>query len=113
MKMWSRGLGKENLSLEFDVATVRTLEEALENFAEVWEEKYPTIVKQWRLRWPEIIPLFEFPPAIRKAIYTTNVIESVNSVIRKFTRNRKHALALRVVAGNPDHIPLLLGIWVE
>jgi putative transposase len=49
----------------------------------------PTIVKQWRLKWTDIIALFDFPPAIRKAIYTTNVIESVNSVIRKFTRNRK------------------------
>ena len=41
------------------------------------------------LKWADIITLFEFPPAIRKAIYTTNAIESVNSVIRKFTRNRK------------------------
>ena len=47
------------------------------------------IVKQWRLHWSDIIAMFEFPPAIRKAIYTTNAIESVNSVIRKFTRNRK------------------------
>jgi transposase-like protein len=55
----------------------------------VWGVKYPTIVKQWRLRWTDLIALFDFPLAIRKAIYTTNVIESVNSVIRKFTRNRK------------------------
>ena len=58
-------------------------------FAEVWGEKYPTIVKQWRLKWTDIITLFDFPAPIRKAIYTTNAIESVNSVIRKFTRNRK------------------------
>jgi putative transposase len=51
--------------------------------------KYPTIVKQWRLKWNDMITLFDFPPPIRKAIYTTNAIESVNSVIRKFTRNRK------------------------
>ena len=43
----------------------------------------------WRAKWIDIITLFDFPPAIRKAIYTTNAIESVNSVIRKFTRNRK------------------------
>ena len=53
------------------------------------DAKYPTIAKQWRLKWADIITLFEFPSAIRKAIYTTNAIESVNSVIRKFTRNRK------------------------
>jgi transposase-like protein len=41
------------------------------------------------LKWTDIITLFDFPPAIRKAIYTSNAIESVNSVIRKFTLNRK------------------------
>ena len=64
-------------------------EGALEKFAAKWDAKYPTISKQWRAKWSDIIPLFEFPQAIRKAIYTTNAIESVNSVIRKFTRNRK------------------------
>ena len=63
--------------------------EALRNFAQAWGAKYPTIAKQWRLKWADIVTLFDFPPAIRKAIYTTNAIESVNSVIRKFTRNRK------------------------
>jgi putative transposase len=73
----------------YRAATVQEAEEALEKFAEVWDGKYPTIVKQWRLKWPDICALFDFPPAIRRAIYTTNAIESVNSVIRKFTRNRK------------------------
>jgi putative transposase len=78
-----------DLKTIYQSATVEEAEAALEKFAEVWGEKYPTIVKQWRLKWNDIITLFEFPPAIRKAIYTTNAIESVNSVIRKFTRNRK------------------------
>lgn len=73
----------------YQSATVAEAEQELERFAEVWGEKYPTIVKQWRLKWNDLITLFDFPPAIRKAIYTTNAIESVNSVIRKFTRNRK------------------------
>ena len=73
----------------YQSATVLEAEQELENFAQVWGEKYPTIVNQWRLKWSDIIVLFEFPAAIRKAIYTTNVIESVNSVIRKYTRNRK------------------------
>jgi len=73
----------------YQSATVQEAEQQLEKFAEVWGAKYPTIVKQWRLKWNDIITLFDFPPAIRKAIYTTNAIESVNSVIRKFTRNRK------------------------
>jgi len=73
----------------YQSATVVEAEEALEKFAEVWGAKYPTIIKQWRLKWGDIITLFDFPLPIRKAIYTTNAIESVNSVIRKFTRNRK------------------------
>lgn len=69
--------------------SVLEAEDELENFAQKWDEKYPTIRKQWRLKWEHILSMFEFPPAIRKAIYTTNAIESVNSVIRKFTHNRK------------------------
>jgi transposase-like protein len=73
----------------YQAATVLEAEAALEQFAQAWDAKYPTIAKQWRAKWTDIITLFDFPPAIRKAIYTTNAIESVNSVIRKFTRNRK------------------------
>jgi transposase-like protein len=73
----------------YQAATVPEAEQSLAKFAEVWGAKYPTIVKQWRQKWNDIITLFDFPPPIRKAIYTTNAIESVNSVIRKFTRNRK------------------------
>jgi putative transposase len=73
----------------YQAPTVAEAEEGLDAFAQAWSDKYPTIVKQWRLKWPDIAAMFEFPPAIRRAIYTTNAIESVNSVIRKFTRNRK------------------------
>jgi transposase-like protein len=73
----------------YQAATVLEAEAALDEFAQAWDAKYPTIAKQWRGKWTDIITLFDFPPAIRKAIYTTNAIESVNSVIRKFTRNRK------------------------
>jgi putative transposase len=79
----------KDLKKIYQSATVAEAEQELEKFAEVWEAKYPTIVKQWRWKWNDIITLFDFPPPIRKAIYTTNAIESVNSVIRKFTRNRK------------------------
>jgi transposase-like protein len=73
----------------YAAATVLEAEQALEDFAQAWDGKYPTIAKMWRLKWADIIAIFDFPPPIRKAIYTTNAIESVNSVIRKFTRNRK------------------------
>lgn len=70
-------------------ATVLEAEQALEDFAQAWDAKYPTISKMWRAKWRDIVTLFDYPPAIRRAIYTTNAIESINSVIRKFTRNRK------------------------
>jgi transposase-like protein len=73
----------------YTAATVLAAEQELENFAQAWDGKYPTIAKVWRTKWTDIITIFDFPPPIRKAIYTTNAIESVNSVIRKFTRNRK------------------------
>ena len=84
--------GKEvvrDLKKIYQSATIVEAEQELDAFARKWDEKYPTISKAWRAKWAEIVPMFDFPPAIRKAIYTTNAIESVNSVIRKFTRNRK------------------------
>jgi putative transposase len=85
----------------YQSATVQEAEQELEKFAEVWGQKYPTIVKQWRQKWSDLIVLLEFPPPIRKAIYPTNAIASINSVIRKFTRNRKQypnaASALKLV----------------
>ena len=70
-------------------ATALEAEQALQEFAQAWDVKYPTISRMWRMKWTDIATLFDYPPAIRKAIYTTNAIESINSVIRKFTRNRK------------------------
>jgi transposase-like protein len=73
----------------YGAATLLEAEQALEDFAQAWQASYPTIIKMWRAKWTDIITLFDFPAPIRKAISTTNAIESVNSVIRKFTRNRK------------------------
>lgn len=78
-----------DLKAIYQAATVVEAEQALDRFAQAWDAKYPTIAKTWRARWTDIITLFDYPPPIRRAIYTTNAIESVNSVIRKFTRNRK------------------------
>ena len=78
-----------DLKAIYQAATVVEAEQALDKFAQAWDAKYPTIAKTWRAKWADIITLFDYPPPIRRAIYTTNAIESVNSVIRKFTRNRK------------------------
>lgn len=84
----SRAVARD-LKQIYNAATLIEAEQALEEFASAWDEKYPTISKSWRTRWTDIITLFDFPWPIRKAISTTNTIESVNSVIRKLTRNRK------------------------
>ncbi len=62
---------------------------ALDQFAQRWDDKYPQISKSWRNHWENLNTLFNYPPDIRKAIYTTNAIESLNSVIRKATKKRK------------------------
>jgi putative transposase len=61
---------------------------ALEVFAAKWDGRFPSISKSWRSRWENVIPFFAYPPEIRKVIYTTNAIESINSSIRKTTRKR-------------------------
>jgi transposase-like protein len=63
--------------------------EALDGFAAVWDTKYPMIAKSWRNRRNEVIPFFKFSPEIRKAVYTTNAIESVNYTIQKIIRHRQ------------------------
>jgi len=69
--------------------TVEEAEQELASFAEIWDEKYPTISQSWQCHWPNLITLFDYPEDIRKVIYTTNAIESLNSVIRKAVKNRK------------------------
>ncbi|MFD6878416.1 MULTISPECIES: transposase [unclassified Streptomyces] len=51
-------------------------------------ERYPAIVRTWRSAWPEFTPYLAFPPAIRTVVYSTNMVESINSRLRKATRNR-------------------------
>ena len=69
--------------------TAQAAEQALDEFADQWSAKYPSIERSWRNHWDNLITLFDYPPEIRKIIYTTNAIESLNSVIRKSIRNRK------------------------
>ncbi len=55
-----------------------------------WGQKFPTVVASWRRAWSNVIPFFAFPPAVRKVIYTTNCIESVNARVRKIIKTRGH-----------------------
>lgn len=65
--------------------------QALDAFeAGPWGKQYPTVVAAWRRAWDRVIPFFVFPPAIRKVIYTTNAIESINAQLRKILKTRGH-----------------------
>lgn len=86
---------KDYKSVTTDLKTVyqATTEElglqALDKFAEQWDEQYPQISKSWRSHWHNLNTFFAYPNDIRKAIYTTNAIESLNSVIRHAIKKRK------------------------
>jgi putative transposase len=69
-------------------ATVVEAERALGLFEQKWDRKYPSISKSWRTHWPELITFMKYPAEIRKAIYTTNAIESLNRSLRKISKNR-------------------------
>ena len=62
---------------------------ALERFAVKWDGKYPGIVKSWRSRWNEVIPYMKFSPEIRKALYTTNAVESLNYTLQRNLKTRQ------------------------
>ena len=68
--------------------TVDQASAALDAFEERWGKDYPSIAQSWRRNWSRIIPFFDYPPEIRRVIYTTNAIESVNMSLRKITKNR-------------------------
>lgn len=53
-------------------------------------KRYPAIARTWRSAWPEFVPFLQFPPELRKVVYSTNLIESINARLRKVTRNRGH-----------------------
>ena len=61
---------------------------ALEEFGRKWDKKYPTISQLWRRHWEHIIPFFEYPADVRKVIYTTNAIESLNRSLRKVIKTK-------------------------
>jgi len=62
--------------------------DALNQFEAKWGKKYGYAVQSWRANWEDLTNYFQYPPEIRKIIYTTNVIESLNSGIRKYTRSK-------------------------
>jgi putative transposase len=72
----------------YRAATVAEAEQALSLFEQKWDRKYPSSSKSWRTNWPELITILKYPAEIRKVIYTTNAIESLNRSLRKISKNR-------------------------
>ena len=78
-----------DLKCIYTAATVGDAEQALAEFGEKWDEDYPSISKSWHKHWEHITPFFNHPEEIRKVIYTTNAIESLNASLRKVIKNKR------------------------
>jgi putative transposase len=77
-----------DLKLIYQSATAEQAEMELTAFEAKWDKTHPTISMSWRRNWAQVIPFFAYPADIRKVIYTTNTIESLNMSLRKVTKNR-------------------------
>lgn len=77
-----------DMKVIYQAVTETDAEIALELFADKWQSRYPMVVQVWKSNWRHIRTFFAFPLEIRKAIYTTNAIESVNFSLRKISKNR-------------------------
>jgi transposase-like protein len=73
----------------YTAATEEVALEALEDFAKKWDSQYPYITKSWYNNWDNLAIFFQYPAEIRRVIYTTNAIESLNSQLRKVTKNKR------------------------
>jgi putative transposase len=80
----------EDLKKIYQSSTREVALAALDDFELTWGDKYAAIVKSWRQNWEKITPFLDFPIEIRKVIYTTNIVESLNATLRKAVRNRGH-----------------------
>jgi transposase-like protein len=79
----------ESLKEIYQASDKKQAEKALARFDEQWTKKYPYIIKSWLENWDRLSQMFEFPDMIRKMIYTTNIIESFNSQLRKVTKSKR------------------------
>jgi len=74
----------------YTASSIEAAQMEFDDFAAKWENKYPAMIKLWRNAWPEFVPFLDFPVEVRKIIYTTNAIESLNARFRAATRRRGH-----------------------
>ena len=74
----------------YTAPTPGAAETLFEAFAEDWEDTYPAMIRAWRNSWEEFVPFLEFPPDLRRVVYTTNAVESLNARFRRAVRHRGH-----------------------
>jgi putative transposase len=84
----NRKLVTKDLKTIYDAPSEAAAEAALTAFEEKYQDSYPTVAQLWRRNWLNIIPIFDYPADIRRAIYTTNVIESLNYSLKKPLKTR-------------------------
>ena len=77
-----------DLKVIYRAAPAEEAAQHLDEFAEKWETRYPSISKSWRANWARVTPMFGFPDDIRRAVYTTDAIESLNMSLRKVIKTR-------------------------
>lgn len=98
-KYW--GQISKDLREVYTAPTVAAAGQRFAEFEQAWGERYPAIIRLWRNAWEQFTPFLAFPPPIRKIVYTTNAIESLNSRFRQACRRRGHfpdeASALKVL----------------
>ncbi len=74
----------------YTAPTVEAAQDRFDEFEQTWGAKYPAIIRLWRSSWEQFTPFLAFPPDIRKIIYTTNAVESLNARFRQATCRRGH-----------------------
>ena len=74
----------------YTAPSVEAAEIALKDLDQQWGTQYPGVIDVWRRAWPEFIPFLDYPPELRRVVYTTNMIESINFQLRKITKTRGH-----------------------
>ena len=77
-----------DLKVIYTAPTIEAAETKLKAFRQKWHERYPAIAPSWESNWERLTPFFDYPPAIRKVVYTTNAIESLNFSLRKVLKGR-------------------------
>lgn len=78
----------KDLKVIYRAPTLEAAETALEAFSTAWDSRFPQISRMWRAHWTHLTPFFDYPPELRKVIYTTNAVESINAQLRKVTKHR-------------------------